>query len=71
VMSAVLPVSENMRVYNVLCEPSHIGRVLLCLQPQNHTSSVSDAVKTTGLKPLPLCEPSHIGWALLRPQAHQ
>jgi len=44
--------------YSFLRLPSHIGFLLECSQAQNHASSATAGLYSTGVKAVPLCEPS-------------
>jgi hypothetical protein len=50
--------------------PSHMGRLPVRLQAQNHACSARSAFHSTGENAVPLCEPSQNGWLFERPQAH-
>jgi hypothetical protein len=66
-----VPAFFARRIYLIdLWVPSHIGLVLLCLQPHSPYFFFSVIFSSTGEKSVPLCEPSQKGWFLDLPQAH-
>ena len=55
----------------MLCEPSHIGGSIVCLQVQKKTFLDCSALYFNGINSVPLCDPSQNGCFKLIPQVHQ